>query len=311
VQGRLDKFLDACNATYTIPDGDGGATTTTARPAFRMTGGMSQDDPEVSRSMIRSALGPKVAGPLGGAIGRVCYGRGSPGDVQKVTQALIDAGQLPDRGGPIKTDQDRVRELMWHFGIGMDCAGYVSQAAPLAAGKSAAGLGTANVTDPSQLFGALTLKGNPKWAPVPQTPGGPLDAQPGDVIQLNSRDEPVGHFVVVYDHSVLDAAGEKALLGQSKGDPGLADFMSGGGKIDSYQVDSSWGAGGDWSFAGGGVNRQTWLYNETTQQWGIFNQDQGRIDAPGTPYNGDPAPADFTPTDGPYDHDLGGVYRPK
>jgi hypothetical protein len=70
-------------------------------------------------------------------------------------------------------------------------------------------------------------------------------------------------------------------------------------KIHIYEVDASWGAGQDGKLSGG-LQRRIWLFNETTGKWGEANPDKdGELEVT------------ISHTNGPYNHPMNGIYRPK
>jgi hypothetical protein len=257
--------------------------------------------PAVGRARIERDL--RAAGTwnasMAGAASRITIGRGTPDDVKQVTQSLIDAGKLPPEGNPKRSGEDRIRQMQWQYGIGVDCAGYTSQASPASQGKSPTQAGTNNVVNPP--FGLLAPSA-PAYKQVSPALGadGSINAKPGDIISLKDHDptEP-GHFVTVYDNKRLSDT-ETAKLKASASDP--SGFLTGngaGGKIDKglvmMEVDAAWGASGD--YRAGGVQRHTWLFNADSGKWAEFD--------PKAKPSIQPTPA------GPYDHTVSAVYRPQ
>lgn len=207
-------------------------------------------------------------------------GRGTLHDLRRVTQALVDAGHLPAGTEPAG---ERIHQMQWNYGVGVDCAGYVQQAFLAAHGGTRATYGwkTMGYED---LSSVVT---NPTFRRV-----APRDLRPGDLGVLGvPANDAVGHRVIIYSHKVVDPA-KPGKLGEHFG-ADLAPLLR-GGPVHCFEVDSSWGAdGGD---PAGGVRRDTWLYNEKTAVWsyrcGVGN-------------------STFCTTTSPYNHPLLGFFRPR
>jgi hypothetical protein len=317
-QKKLDAFKDRYTPEYTVD----GQQVQSATP-FRMVGGDNQGASE--KEMKAADASGEIKGPssgvaferikkdliaakkwdksIEGPAHRVTVGRGTPEDVKKVTQALIDAGKLPNESetsftGTVthRKPEERIREMQWRYGIGVDCAGYCAQASPASKGKSAADAGTDKVVYPP--YGLLMPSASPAYSRMkpPLAPDGAINAKPGDIVALSDPDpEQPGHFVTVYDNKRMSGADLDKFKAPTQGNR----FWNGAdGKpaknIVVMQTDSSWGASGNPQ--AGGVERHTWLYNPETKTWAGY----------------DPATKLITPeTVGPYGHTVSAVYRAK
>ena len=256
---RLDPVgpkLDAIHATMKGPYLVAGKTVESGAQ-FRMNGGYNQGQVNAGTKdgQILAGVAAKVG--LLNELSSLQAGRGRPESLVKLTQALIDAGQLQDgNAGPLA---DRIHDLQWRFGLGMDCAGYVYRAV------------TAMHGDPSKLglkpcgFENFTgLGSNPHFAKAETT-----EAEAGDVLVLagdGTRENP-GHNLVVRSRCELPPDGG----GVRERWPGARAFLEArtDGKPDEihlFQVDSAFGAGpaGD---AHGGVRRDVLLFNANKGTW--------------------------------------------
>ncbi|MFN8611492.1 MAG: hypothetical protein U0931_28355 [Vulcanimicrobiota bacterium] len=306
-QTRLDDFRASMHSSYTIPSDTPGQPPRTVKvfPQFQMEGGLS--DPSGKETpkgrintldKVSSAIpGMKQNPALRAAASAAGMGRATPEQMKMVTQALIDAGQLPPASGEHTSDSARVRKLQWDFGLGSDCAGYVAQAASRAAGRDL-GLGGVNRNGDS-LQESLSPE---QFTRVAQQPGKPLRARAGDIIRLTDPSPgEAGRWVSVYDHTTMNP--EKTARLHDAGN----EFWKGSptnAEVHVYTLDSSWGAGGDWNWRGGqhevgGVDRRKWVYNAANDRWGSYDD---RAKNPTIEYS----------EIGPYNHlpDVK-VYRPK
>ena len=125
-QKRLDSFLSAANAPYRVNGHEVRVT-----PAFRMQGGYGPR-PERATAALKKALPPELVRELGRRLDVIAGGKGTPEEIQRVTQSLIDRGHLAAASGG--SPRDRVRQLMFDFGIGLDCSGFAYQAHAAARG---------------------------------------------------------------------------------------------------------------------------------------------------------------------------------
>jgi hypothetical protein len=279
IGARLDAFFDSCKPIFSLPDGQA----VTVPFHFRMANGGGQKSTGEARAQLDAQLGAAPGSADDQAVFHVVQGRGTPAQAIDITQRLLDAGLLPDSDPPGYDDDlfSRVRHLMWDWDIGMDCAGYVSQALPAGLGCSAADLGIDNVIKQCGLL---------SFAPNKFDKVGINDVQTGDVLQLDDPQGGVGHFVVV--RSVSSFTPFDDLVAR---DP---EFFASPGDLLLYEVHSSFGAAGLWYTRDAGVSRRHWLHNTTADLWAYYE---------GTDANGNIQFGRYT--EGPYDHTLGGVYR--
>lgn len=283
-QVRLDAFRDATSGPYHAE-----GQTVRAPAQFRMKGGFNDAKSEQHRTtkdasenvfsiLARAKLPPWLAA--------ASAGRGTPSDLVKLTQALIDAGKLPP-GSPA-TLADRIRKMQWEWGVGFDCAGYAQQA--LFAAHPGATADTLHLRERVN-EDLSSLGANRAFAKV-----APEAARPGDVVTLENPTD-VGHIAIVHASAAIDAARADAL--SQKMGPACKAFLAGGGPFRELAVDSSWSAGadGDWC---GGVRQETWLYDQSSKRWACWR-----------PEHGVPGSWRLEITSGPCGETLQGFYRPK
>ncbi|MEB2312629.1 MAG: hypothetical protein OZ928_12320, partial [Polyangiaceae bacterium] len=191
---RLGRYRERMSGPYQVR-----GASVAVPAAFRMVGGMNQASSQKCMAAIAKALGPEAFRAVRVAAAQVTMGKGTPEQVRALTQALIGSpafaayAKLPSA--------QAVRHLMWDFGIGVDCSGYVhhaflySRGAGDAAAPSARyGLGAA------ELSGLQSLPG-PHFRRV-----SPALARPGDVIKLSQGDDGTGHKVIVTARDELTAS---------------------------------------------------------------------------------------------------------
>jgi hypothetical protein len=298
MQGRVDAYMQSFNQEYTLPNGK----TVNATPHFRMTNGASGPDGRTQFPQVRADLEKMFKAHDKGlpkdqqlwspkmheAIKMVAGGKGSAEQVKMVTDALIKSGQFEEakKKHPGLSDADTIRRMQWDHGVGIDCAGYVSQAFVGVHGGKRSDYKLQEVNNENLMY----LKGNPKFVQVK-----PQDIKPGDLIALDPPTKTsVGHTVLVRNHRV--ATNEERNHFVHNGN----EFENRNHKIHIYEVDASWGAGQDGDLKGG-VQRRVFIYNETTGKWG----EAGPPDKDG----------DFevtaSTTNGPYNHPMNGIFRPK
>lgn len=266
VQAKLDGVRAAFSGPYVV-EGE----SVSARPMFRMTTHVvpKKNELEVDARGARAGVN---AFPTR-------MGQGSPKELVKITQALIDAGRLPPGPGDVAT---RIRQMQWEYGIGVDCAGYSKQA------LVGCGARSASMYPPGmESFRDLDGKRAGSFAKQPIE-----GARPGDLITLDGPPGGWGHNVVVYSHVTADDAKKASLAGS---DPAMHAFLSSPGPHHVIEVDSSWGAGPDGAEEGG-YRRDTWLYDASTKTWGSFEPDSKRF---------------VTSTSGPAHDSYHGTYRPR
>jgi len=221
------------------------------------------------------------------AVKFVAAGKPSAAQLKMVTDALIKTGQFEEakKKHPGLSDSETIRMMQWDHGVGIDCAGYVSQAFVGVHGGTRAKFGMQSVNDESLMY----LKGNRNFVQVK-----PQDIRPGDLIALDKpKPGDVGHTVLVRNHHIATPEERNSFVHAESG------FEKRGDKIHVYEVDASWGAGGEGKLTGG-LQRRIWLFNETTGKWGEANPDK----------DGD-LEVTVSSRNGPYDHPMNGIYRPK
>ncbi len=183
---------------------------------------------------------------------------------------------------------------MFDCGIGIDCAGFAQAAYLHATGQTRAQARFAGPLDED-----LSNLGARGFHRV-----GTADVRPGDLVVLGPQDpknpHDVGHRAVVYDARLATASDMRHLLHPDGGDssgspvsPVRASFAI-GGPVRVIEVDASWGSNG--VAPRGGVQRQTWFFNEATGLWASEAKD------------GDTTTF-FGAWPRPYDHPLDGFYR--
>jgi hypothetical protein len=286
---RLDAFLQKACATYVVD----GKSVTVAAP-FRMVPGYTFDstelkDPKTDKYLDQArfagtarqdllALASKACVSRGD-VDRALYGRAEPEVLRKLTQALIDSGKLPAEAGTL---EQRIRRMQFHYGLGFDCAGYTTLAFASARDVRREDL-PHGLADFRENLDQLGLKGFTKttWD----------KAQPGDIVALgNPASERVGHRAILSRARGLDDDDRKCLDRLRKtisGSPAAAMLASGNVRV--FEVDTSWGCGGN--PARGGVSRETWFHDEKSDTW-LWTQDGA--------YRWGPMP---------YGHPVIGVYR--
>jgi hypothetical protein len=210
-------------------------------------------------------------------VDRIKVGRGTPGEVRALTQALLDAHKLP-AAEPGEALDLRVRRMMCDYGIGFDCAGWVQQAFLAAHGitRGAAGF------SPNILEEDLSRLSRAHFWPV-----GPEDSRAGDVISLGPpAGDTIGHRLIVLDAHGASPVELRRYCGRGEGAT-LAQ-----GHVTVLTVASSFGSS---AFPGrGGVERQTWLYDADSKMWGrVFparvedqTYDRERVKVRSMPYDG-------------------------
>lgn len=303
-QAKIDGYFERANHEYTLRDG----STVKSRPQFQMNhlwdGGKTSSSEAVKAELVQT-LGAKDA-KTKQAIHLVAYGRGTPEQVQQLTQKLIDKGYLektkaaytalgkadfekrfPNTPFP-PSDAAAVKLMQFDHGIGIDCAGYVQQEFLAVHGGSRKDWGFQERIGSENL---MSLGKNKHFSRV-----SPSAAQPGDLMALDKPpNDSVGHTVMIRDRHELGAA-ERAKY------PGIDGFAKPGEKIQVFVVEASWGSGNTGDPERGGVRRDTFFFNEATGKWA----DLRRSGAPGA----HPVVQESGAT-GPYDHPMNGIYHPK
>lgn len=268
VQAKLDALRDRFSGPYTVM-----GEAVTARPMFRMN---------YERPKEMTAAVEKAARRVGVNPNPIIWGQGTPAQLVKVTQALIDMGRLPEGPGDLGA---RIRKMQWDHGIGVDCAGYCKEAL----------LATSPKVLPLERPGMESfrdLDGKRAHAFVKVSVE---DARPGDLVTLDPLPpEKYGHNVMVYSRAVADDARRSALA--TAHGPSMAAFLASPGPHHVIEVDSSWGAGGVGADHGG-YRRDTWIYDASSKTWGWFEPAEPR--------------AFVTAKAGPSNDKHHGVYRPR
>lgn len=268
VRAKLDEVRTRFSGPYVVM-----GEVVSARPMFRMNHARPAETTRVVWEAARRS-GVGNANP-------VIWGQGSPGELVKVTQALIDMGRLPPPPGDVAS---RVRKMQWDHGIGVDCAGYCKEAllatSPRVLPLRAPGMESFRDVDVVRArHFARTRIG---------------DARPGDLITLDPLPpERYGHNVVVYSRTSLNDS-ERDRLATLHG-AAMRSLLASPGPHHLFEVDSSWGAGAEGA-EHGGYRRDTWLYDASTKTWGSFTPAEPRVFV--------------TSTRGPSGDAFHGVYRP-
>jgi hypothetical protein len=273
VQAGLDAFRDRASGPYTAE-----GKTVSVAPQFAMGGGVTHP---AAKDLLAVAAAAKPVS-LASAVGAVQVGRGTPEQVTRLTQALIDAGKLPAATAKQEPLAARIHQMQWRYGIGFDCAGYTQQAAAAAVGKPR------EAVFPNALDGAISFA---RMTKLPSVTG----ARAGDMFVLKAPAyETVGHKTVVYAHHVESTEQiQSELAGRGYSESDIAAFGS-GGPFHRFELDASWGAGANGDVTGG-YRRETAMYNESTGKWAWHV----------------PSSDTFHVTDHPYDHPIDGAYRPR
>lgn len=310
VRSLIDDYMRASEGVYTVYFVAGDPPVqhvdeVSVMPFFRRGRGWAPNPgtPEQMAERIQEATGRHGRDFYSTA--RMCaYGRGSPEDLAMVTQALIDEGKLAEvlqkyeyphmseadfkaTHGDVSNNplslENQIKLLQWEYGLGIDCAGYVQQAFLAVHGGTRKRWGFDSVGNES----LYDLAGNRAFShPSPD------QVRPGDLMILDPpEDETAGHTVLIRDRTEVTDAERQQL-------PGIEAFAAPTDTVHRIEVDASWGAGFG-NLDSGGVQRRTFLYNETTGEWADVNartrevtQDAGK--------------------EGPYGgHPVEGIYHPK
>jgi hypothetical protein len=296
LQSRIKEYFDKAAGTYKVSGKE-----VRVAPFFRMNGGFTERGLSVDgfKQLVEAAADRHDKAFLI-AVNMCAYGKGTPEDVQKVTQALIDKGQLDEvrtkyeripeatfkeRYGNVSnhplSDENAIKLLQWDYGVGTDCSGYVEPAFLAAHSGKAKDYG---LDERDNLF---NLRDNKKF----DRELTPVHARPGDLIILNDGSNP-GHTVLVYDRTELSRS--KLDPKDPNHLPGIDSFAQPDHKVHTIEVDASWGASYG-NLENGGVQRRTLLYDETTGKWA--DVDKGTV-----------VPQSVGPYHG---HTVEGVYHPK
>jgi hypothetical protein len=292
VQRGLDEFLNRMIAVYRALDG----TMAAVPPPFVMChydkaagickGWPAQQDKAKEaphKAHVASVMKNKRIAQV---IWLVQEGRGSPEQIRLVTQALIDDSALDEYTGAL---DKRIRQMMFDYMIGSDCAGYVQQAylSATGIGRGAAHFRDIGNEDLGDSAPDLARRG---FMRIDDPPA----AMPGDLVVLDvvPPDRPPGHRAIVYSrHEATDA--EKQELANKFPSP-LS--VPAGASVYVLELDSSWGNSG--LAQQGGVQRRTFWYNPGgTPKWVWTYMTDGMNS--------------WSSGDQPYNHRLRGFYRLK
>lgn len=243
VQQGLDDLRDRFSGPYTV-----NGTTVVSSPAmFRMNHPRPK---EMVAAVWQAASKAGVGNP-----NPIIWGQGTPAQLVKVTQALVEMGRLPPGPGDLSA---RIRQMQWEHGIGVDCAGYCREAL----------IATATKRPPLYAPGAESFRDLDHARAGSFAKQKIADIRPGDLITLDPiAPEVWGHNVVVYAHDVADASAKRTLA--TLHGEAMKAFLSSPGPHHVIEVDSSWGAGATGADYGG-FRRDTWIYDEATKSWGCF-----------------------------------------
>ncbi|MCL2777069.1 MAG: hypothetical protein FWD73_03625 [Polyangiaceae bacterium] len=310
VQAKLDAVHDRFSGPYKVK---GEQAPVPARPMFRMNvpDTLSAKNAEDHKNELVKIC--KKAGIPGNVINNARVGRPTPQELVKVTQALIDAGKLPDADATLNTVEKRIRQMQFDWGIGVDCAGYVREAAvavhgngaqPLVNGANRSGAIHSILQTPAFKKVAFKEDADPRVHNI-------RDIRTGDIIHLDSKNpKGVGHNAIVHSHEVATDSRRDELWDRAKRSTDLLTNLVTGTDVDGFfcgkgpfhvlNVDSSWGV----DPAGvehGGFRRDMWVYDESTGKWGTF--------LPGRPVSPD-QPVFITSQTGPYNHVFKDAFRP-
>ncbi|MCL2778981.1 MAG: hypothetical protein FWD73_13350 [Polyangiaceae bacterium] len=289
---QAKKQLDLVRGRFSGPYKVDGASVQ-ARPMFRMNvkGTLSTKNAEDHKNELVKIC--KKAHVPESAVTNARIGRPTAQQLVQVTQALIDAGKLPKAAND--TVEMRIRQMQYDWGIGVDCAGYIREAAVAVHGK-----GAQSLVNGANRYGAIdSLLKTSAFKKVADKKGEDpkvhniSDIRTGDIIHLDApKAGDVGHNVIVHNHKVATASMLAELSACNPDNKDLRKFLSNKGPIHVLNVDSSWGGGIDNS----GFRRDTWLYNESSGEWGCFKADRQKFYTSTTP--------------GPQDEIFKGAFRP-
>jgi hypothetical protein len=292
-KAQLDTVRDRFSGPYKVK---GEKASVPARPQFRINVAIAKSTTDELVKICTKAGIPK------GTINNACMGRPTGQQLVRVTQALIDAGKLPAADATLNTTEKRIRQMQHNWGIGVDCAGYVREAAIAVHGN-----GAQSLVNGENRYGAIysLLKTNafkkvavadPKTHKIRDI----RDIRTGDIIHLDSPGGGVvGHNVIVHSHEIATDAIRYELSAREVSPPHeLRSFLNRNGPIHVLNVDSSWGVdkGG---IDQGGFRRDTWLYDESSGEWGSI-----------IPRSLPDTPIFLQSQDGPYEHIFKGAFRP-
>ena len=237
----LDDLLASMTMSVRTADG-----LVTAMVPFRMATPPRAQADAIRRNATAIAAAAQLAGLHEGELGRIQSGRGTAFEINRYAQAVVDV--VVRTTATHVTSADGLRAVLFNHGVGIDCAGYVRQAAV------AASLLAGPKVDLNDSLSNLPSRGFTRVDDL-------STVRPGDIFVLGpAHPGEVGHRAIVYEQHEASAAEIATLKGMWTAPELLA------GPLRVFQVDSSWGAGGD--PIRGGVQRNTWWYCATTRTWG-------------------------------------------
>ena len=266
IRKRIDDYFNKANNQYKTDQGN----TANARSQFRIANGgaISSED---AKTKVKKALSGKSCGVSSLIIHNAAYGRAKPAEIAKLTQCLIDAGEMAKlrAKNSSMSDEELIRLVQFEFGIGIDCGGYVQLAFIFAFTGS-----DNDTTATRNNLGLKERRGDENLGSLPAKHFekiDKLDAQTGDLIIMNPRANDDGsiHTVIIVEHTKS-------------------------GNVHKYLVDASWGfLYGD---TASGISRRTFEFDTSTSEWSDIH-----------PISGNKV---FTNSVGPYkSHPIKGVYR--
>jgi len=293
-QAKLDAVQKRFSGPYQV-EINGKRVPVQASPQFRINGPTDKTTTDELVKICTKAGIPKST------INHACIGRPTPQELVKVTQALIDAGKLPPESLSGDTIDKRIRQMQYQWGIGVDCAGYVREAAVAVHGK-----GAQSLVNGANRYGAIhRLLQTPAFKKVAfKKDDDPKvhnirDIRAGDIIHLDSPGRDVGHNVIVHSHEIATDATRKELSARNVSPHDeFQSFLNRKGPIHVLNVDSSWGVDK------GGVDHagcrcDTWFYDESSGEWGSI-----------IPSSSSDTPTFSQSKYGPYEHVFKDVFRP-
>ena len=286
MQSNIDAFRDRATPTFHTPDA--GPDGVSVHIPFRMAltpKFMARHDPAAQPYIDQELVARGNAGELS-AVARglglsapeikdLASGRGTPENIQRVTQTLIDQGKLPP-GLPSDVGP-RIRSMMCNYGIGLDCAGYVQQAFLASRGISRSQTSLRPASDEN--LSGLGARGF-KSVPLGQARAGDL------FIMRPPRGEDVGHTTIIRD-SRMATPEEAAALPRQNGAWGHPSAST----LQRLELDSSWGNGAN--AQAGGAMRQVFWHDSASDKW--LHQAGNAWIVESTPY---------------FSHPIDGIYRP-
>jgi hypothetical protein len=263
IQDTLDTFLDYSTARYRLGGGEVDVAT-----GFRMAPIPDPWPPRAEAEFYAAARALKMGQ---GVIALLVTGRATPGQVQAMTQRLLDMGCQPSV--PCGDPKAFVRQIMVDHHIGLDCAGFVQQAF-----LSAMGLSRGQAHFRAALQEDLSRLGSQGFTSIR-----PPQARPGDILCLGPlQSHDVGHRIIVYACRAPTAA-ELSLF---RAVAAYRQLPTPGEHVTVLECLSSWGnmVNGRVVATHGGVQHATLFHDADTDVWGTFKADSGQDASLGEPY---------------------------